>query len=181
MRRVASVTVLTGALAAGLFAAGPAAQAQAKPAAPFKEASAVSQGLISKKDLVAEAKKSGGVTAKDQQAIAAATYCRSYTRYQGYKFSNGNWVGYVGNKLYWCYNGSRVTYAKATFKYYTYNKYRFVPRYWVHKSLTHRSDWAYATSYAQVKFYYTGNGKNYYPYANVRGYRNGAYRWTAGG
>ncbi|MEV3921004.1 hypothetical protein [Actinomadura coerulea] len=184
MRRVAIVTVLSGALAAGVLAAGPAAQAQTKPADNLgKAVTTTNQGALSKKDLISEAQLSGQpLTAKEKASVQAAEACRYYQRTHGYKSkSNGKWIIAVTNRLTWCYNGSYVTRYRANFKAYTYNKYKFVWKGWAKKKVTHPSNWAYATSYAQGAFYYTGNKHTYKPYANVRGYRNGAYTFAYGG
>ncbi|GGT70895.1 MULTISPECIES: hypothetical protein [Actinomadura] len=183
MRRVAIVTVLSGALAAGVLAAGPAAQAETKPADKFgKEVTTTSQEALSKKDLISEAQTSGQpLTAAEKYSVQAAEYCRTYTRIRGYKASNGKWIIAVTNRLNWCYNGSYVTRYRASYKAYTYNKYKWVWKGWAMKKVTHPSNWAYATSYAQGAFRYTGNGKTYKPYVIIRGYKNGAYKWKAGG
>ncbi|GAA4361323.1 hypothetical protein GCM10023088_01680 [Actinomadura verrucosospora] len=183
MRRVAIVTVLSGALAAGVLAAGPAAQAETKPADRLgKEVTTTSQGALSKKDLISEAQTSGQpLTAKEKASVQAAEYCRYYQRTRGRKASNGKWIIAVTNRLTWCYNGYTVTRYRANFKAYTYNKYKWVWKGWVLKKVTHPSNWAYATSYAQGAFRYTGNGYTYKPYVIIRGYKNGAYKYKYGG
>ncbi|MES9542019.1 hypothetical protein AB0C21_24745 [Spirillospora sp. NPDC049024] len=183
MRRVATVTVLSGALAAGFLAVGPAAQAQTKPSDKLgKEVTTTSQGALSKKDLIAEARAAGKpMTAKETASIQAAQRCGYYQRTRGRKASNGRWIIAVTNRLTWCWDGRHVNSYRANFKAYTYNKTKWRWRGWVRAKATHAGNWSYATSYAQGAFYYTGNGKTYKPYVNIRGYYNGRYRWQAGG
>ncbi|SNS26726.1 hypothetical protein [Actinomadura mexicana] len=183
MRRVAIVTVLSGALAAGVLAAGPAAQAQTKPADKSgKEVTTTSQGALSKKELISEAQRSGQpVTAKENASIQAAQRCGYYQRTRGRKASNGKWIIAVTNRLTWCWDGSSVRSYRANFKAYTYNKNVWRWRGWAVKKVTHPSNWSYVTSYAQGAFYYTGNRKTYKPFVNVRGYKNGKYAWDTGG
>jgi hypothetical protein len=181
MRRVATVTVLSGALAAGVLAAGPAAQAQTKPS-PGKEVTTTSQGALAKKDLISEARLAGKpLTAKETASVQAAQRCGYYQRTRGRKASNGRWIIAVTNRLTWCWDGRYVRSYRANFKAYTYNKNVWRWRGWAMKKVTHPSNWSYATSYAQGAFYYTGNGKTYKPYVIIRGYKNGAYRWKTGG
>ncbi|WP_141579009.1 hypothetical protein [Actinomadura sp. WMMA1423] len=181
MRRVATVTVLTGALAAGVLAAGPAAQAQTKPSTG-KEVTTTSQGAISKKDLIAEAQASGQpYTAKEANTIRAAQSCGYYQRTRGRKASNGRWIIAVTQRLTWCWDGRYVRSYRANYKAYTYNKNVWRWRGWAQKKVTHPSSWAYVTSYAQGAFYYTGNRHTYKPYVIIRGYKNGGYAWKAGG
>ncbi|GAA4078407.1 hypothetical protein [Actinomadura miaoliensis] len=191
MRRVATLTIVSGALTAGLLAAGPAAQAQttpkAQPAAAQddlgKEVTVTRQGSISKERLLADAKRAGQpYSAKETAAIKAAERCGWYERTQGYKNSaKTRWLFYVKNRLNWCWDGRYVRSYRANFTAYTYNKNRWVWRGWAQKKVTHPSDWSYVTSTAQGKFYYTGNRKTYKPYVIIRGYKNGGYRWKAGG
>ncbi|MGI5418054.1 hypothetical protein [Actinomadura luteofluorescens] len=183
MRRVAIVTVLSGALAAGVLAAGPAAQAETKPADKLgKEVTSTSQQPISKKQLVSEAQSMGQpLTAKEKASVQAATYCRTIQYTRGRKASNGKWIIAVTSRLYWCYNGYSVRSYRANLKAYTYNKYKWVWKGWKVKKATHPSNWAYVTTYAQGAFYYTGNRYTYKPYVILRGYKNGAYKWKVGG
>ncbi|MEU8302368.1 hypothetical protein AB0C84_02320 [Actinomadura sp. NPDC048955] len=183
MRRVAIVTVLSGALAAGVLAAGPAAQAQTKPADKLgKEVTTTSQEALSKKQLISEAERMGQpLTSKEKASVQAATYCRTIQYTRGRKASNGKWIIAVTNRLYFCYNGYSVRSYRAGFKAYTYNKYKWVWKGWKLKTVTHPSNWAYVTSYAQGAFYYTGNRHTYKPYVILRGYKNGAYKWKVGG
>lgn len=183
MRRVAIVTVLTGALATGVLAAGPAAQAQTKPADKLgKEVTTTSQGALSKKQLISEAQATGKpVTAKENASIQAAQRCGYYQRTRGRKASNGKWIIAVTNRLTWCWDGRYVRSYRANFKAYTYNKYTWRWKGWAVKKGTHSSSWSNATSYAQGAFYYTGNRKTYKPYVTIRGYYNGKYAWKTGG
>ncbi|GAA4136130.1 hypothetical protein [Actinomadura keratinilytica] len=182
MRRVATLTIVSGAVTAGLLATGPAAQAATRDT-PGKEVTATAQGSISKEKLLAEAKRAGQpYSAKETAAIKAAQRCGYYERTRGYKNSKKTkWLFYVKNRLYWCWDGRYVRSYKATFTAYTSNKKVYVWRGWAKKSATHPKNWSYATSTAQGKFYYTGNRKTYKPYVIIRGYKNGAYKWKAGG
>ncbi|WP_157419731.1 hypothetical protein [Actinomadura kijaniata] len=189
MRRVVSVTIVSGALVGGLFAAGPAAQAETRtkvqPAAAQddfgKEVTVTREGAISGAALINEAKRAGRpYSAKEAAAIKAAP-CRVYERTRGYKNSKGRWLIKVTNRLTWCWNGSQVLSYRANWKATTANKKVWRMRGWVKKSAAPTKSWSSVTSKAQYRFYYTGNRKTYSPWVNVTGYRNGAYRWSAGG
>lgn len=191
MRRFAAVAITSGALVAGLTAAVSPADASTKSAERVAgvqedfgvEATAVRQGTIAGKSLLAEAKREGKpYSAKETTAIKKASRCRWVERTRGGKTSRrGRWLFYVKLRLSWCYDGLYVVSARARYGAYTYNKRVWRWRGWAKKSLKHTRTWSSVTSEVQGRFYYTRNRRTYKPWIIALGSFNGQYRTWAGG
>ncbi len=186
MRRFTTVAALSVALVAGLVgASSPAAAAPAaspQPADFGVEDVIVREGTATGAELLKRAGQDGiHYSAKEARALKKAP-CRWYERQQGRRASKkGRWLIWVKVRLNWCYDGYQVVSAKSKYRSYTYDRATWRWRGWAKKKLTHTSNWSSVTARVQGKFYYTGNGRTYRPYATVQGYRNGGYRYWYGG
>jgi hypothetical protein len=191
VRRFAAVAITSGAIVAGLAATTPSALASPTPSGAATVAQAgvgvaattVERGPITGQALIAEAQRAGKpYSATEAGKIARASACGWYERTQGRRTSrHGRWLIYVKTRLTWCYNGSYITSARASYNAYTYNRRVFRWRGWAQKSLTHSRGWGDATTRVQGLFTYSGTGHTYRPYVYIRGYYNGHYRYWYGG
>ncbi|MCD0452735.1 hypothetical protein LO762_26650 [Actinocorallia sp. API 0066] len=183
MRRFITVAALSLALAAGHAAVVSPAAAASPGADGFGvEDTVIRQGTISGAEVLAQARRDGTrYTAAEAEAIRKAP-CRWYERQQGRRASKkGRWLIWVKVRLNWCYDGYQVVSAKAKYRSYTYDRATWRWRGWAKKRLTHTGSWSSVTTRTQGKFYYTGNGRTYKPWATIQGNFDGGYRWWAGG
>ncbi|MEO3788000.1 hypothetical protein ABGB12_32125 [Actinocorallia sp. B10E7] len=182
MRRFTTAAALSVALLAGLAPMGSPAAASPGSGEFGVEDTVVRQGTISGMEFLARAEHDGTrYSAKEVAALKKAS-CRQYERTQGLRASKrGRWLIWVKVRLDWCYDGYEVVSSKAKYRSYTYDRTTWRWRGWAKKSLTHTRSWSSTTAKVKGRFYYTGNGRTYKPYATVTGYFDGGYRWWAGG
>ncbi|MFC4911213.1 hypothetical protein [Actinomadura gamaensis] len=179
MRRFAAVVVTSGAIVAGVAGTALPAGATTRADGFGVEATTVTQGTVTGAAAQKLARSSGQMTMAGAPVRAAS--CRWVERTQGRKSSrHGRWLIYVKTRLTWCYDGLHVNSARVNRSAYTYNKRVWRMRGWTQHSLTHDRTWASVLAKSQYKFYYTGNGRNYRPYADIMGAFNGSYRVWAG-
>jgi hypothetical protein len=180
MRRFTAAAAMSLALAAGLVTGAPASASESGSFGV--EDIVVRQGTVSGAELVAQAERDGTPYSARKAAALKKAPCRWYERQQGRRTSKkGRWLIWVKVRLNWCYDGYQVISAKSKYRSYTYDRATWRWRGWGKKQLTHTSNWSSATAKVKGKFYYTGNGRTYKPWATVTGYRDGAYRWWSGG
>ena len=175
MRRFTTAAALSAALVAGLVGTSTPASADSSLGV---EDVVVTQGTISGSEVLAN---SGTSYSARQAAAIKKAPCRWYERKQGRRASKkGRWLIWVKVRLQWCYDGSQVISAKAKYNSYTYDRDTWIWRGWGKKQLTHTGSWWSVTARVKGKFYYTGNGRTYKPWATVTGRGDGSYSWWAG-
>lgn len=182
MRRFRTASALSAAVVMGLTTLGSPAAASPGSAGLGVEDTVVRQGTISGAELLEQDGRVGiRYTAREAAAMRKAP-CRWYERQQGRRVSKkGRWLIWIKVRLRWCYDGYQVVSAKSKYQWYTSDRANWRWRGWAKKSLTHTGNWSSATVRGKGRFYYTGNGHTYKPYATIKGSRDGSGRWWAGG
>lgn len=179
MKRFAGMSVLSAGLAAVL--ACTASPALASPGLPGVEDVVVRQGTVSGSELIAQAAREGAPYAAAEADAIRDAPCRWIERQSGYRKSKkGAWYFWVKVRLNWCYDGAEVVSAKAKYRSYTRNDRVYRWRGWSKKQLVHTSNWSSVTSRVKGKFYYTGDGRTYKPWATITGRRDGSASWWSG-
>ncbi|MDX6741144.1 hypothetical protein [Actinocorallia sp. A-T 12471] len=179
MKRFAVRSAVAVGMAAGL--ALTPTPALASPASPGVEDVVVRQGTVSGAELIAKAARAGTPYSAAEAAAIRKAPCRWVERKSGYRKSKkGAWLFWVKVRLDWCYNGGEVVSAKAKYRSYTRNKNVYRWRGWAKKQLVHTSNWSSVTTRVKGKFYYTGDGRTYKPWATITGRRNGSAKWWSG-
>ncbi|ROO85821.1 hypothetical protein EDD29_3370 [Actinocorallia herbida] len=176
MKRFAGRSALSVGVAAGL--ALTASPALASPGGPGVEAVVVRQGTVSGSELIAQAAREGTPYSAAEAAAIKKAPCRWVERQAGYrKGKKGYWYFWVKERLNWCYDGAEVVSAKAKYRSYTRNKNVYRWRGWSKKKLVHTGSWSSVTARVKGKFYYTGDGRTYKPWATITGRYDGSASW----